>query len=75
MAKKKFVKGSEEWQMFMDFWSLCQEFWEPEDNDEWWTLVIKSAEDFSKKYGNKGLARVLAVAFIGYLEEKAKGTI
>jgi hypothetical protein len=36
MAAKKFLKGSEEWMMFMDFWKLCQDFWEPEDNQDYW---------------------------------------
>ena len=34
MAEVKFAKGSEEWQMFMDFWALCQKYWEPEETDE-----------------------------------------
>lgn len=35
MAAKKIVSGSEEFQMFQDFWKVCQEFWIAEDSDEY----------------------------------------
>lgn len=46
MAGKKIVKGSEEWQMFQDFWKLAQEIWEPEDTDEYWQEVIGKTDEF-----------------------------
>ena len=50
MAGKKIVKGSEEWQMFQDFWKLAQEIWEPEDTDEYWESVDKKTKVFYEKY-------------------------
>lgn len=50
MAGKKIVKGSEEWQMFQDFWRLCQDIWEPEDADEYWQYVISETDKFYQKY-------------------------
>lgn len=50
MAAKKFMKGSEEWQMFQDLWKLAQEIWEPEDTDEYWNEVIEKTRQFHGKY-------------------------
>ena len=44
MAEVKFAKGSEEWQMFMDYWALCQKCWEPEETDEWWEEALGKIE-------------------------------
>lgn len=62
MAAIKFNKGSEEWQMFMDYWDLCQRYWKPEDSDEYWQGVIDDTDRFYKKYNNnftRGLVDVL----------------
>lgn len=69
MASKKFNKGSEEWMMFMDFWNLCQKYWIVEDTDEYWEGVIRSANDFQKKYNHILLSRRLALAFVDALED------
>lgn len=72
MAGKKFSKGSKEWQMFMDYWNLCQKFWEPEDNDQYWEQVISEADAFYRKY-NTGLSRGWSVELVAELERKHKG--
>lgn len=72
MAAKKFLKGSEEWMMFMDFWKLCQDFWEPEDNQEYWKNASESVMSFGRKYESMIFARIIALAFMDYLETKAK---
>ena len=72
MAEVKFSKGSEEWQMFMDYWALCQKFWEPEESDEWGDEVLCKVDEFSKKYGETVFVRGLCMSFINELEEKRK---
>lgn len=74
MASKKFNKGSEEWIMFMDFWNLCQEYWEIEDTDEYWENLVKNADIFYRKHNHR-FARELAIAFVNYLEYVSKGKI
>lgn len=69
MASKKFNKGSEEWMMFTDFWNLCQKYWIVEGSDEYWESVIRSANDFQKKYNHILLSRRLALAFVDALED------
>lgn len=74
MASKRFEKGSEEWQMFTEFWKICQRFWAPEENDEYWEQVIDATNEFHKKYkaNNDVFARKIALAFIDTIEEKSK---
>lgn len=74
VASKRFEKGSEEWLLFMDFWKICQEFWQPEENDEYWEKVIETTSEFHKKYktNNDIFARKIALAFVDTIEEKAK---
>lgn len=73
MAAVKFFKGSEEWLMFMDFWKLCQEYWEPERNDTYWEALVKDTDKFYEKYKNFPLAKRLAEILVDTLEEKMYG--
>lgn len=68
MAEVKFSKGSEEWQMFMDYWSLCQKYWKPEQSDEWWDEAMKEIDSFSKKYGSTVFVRGLCLALMKKLD-------
>lgn len=72
MASKKFQKGFEEWLMFMDYWQLCQRFWEPEEQDEYWDDVAKETNLFYEKYNHVGLAEHITLALLDYLEERSR---
>ena len=72
MASKIFNKGSEECMMFMDFWNLCQKYWIVEDSDEYWESVIRSTNEFYKKYNHILLSRRLSLAFVDALEDSFK---
>ena len=63
MASKKFSKGSEEWLMFTDYWTLCQKLWIVEDDDNYWNDLIDSVNEFYEKYKSIPLAKELALAF------------
>ena len=69
MAENKFPKGSDEWQMFVDFWRVVQKYWIAEDNDEYWKALIKEVGDFNKTHKTR-FASKLMTAF--YLEQEAK---
>ena len=69
--EKKFAKGSSEWMMFMDFWTLCQKYWEPDDNDDYWELVVKETDVFYRKY-NSEFAKSLALTLVNELERKSR---
>ena len=57
----------------MEFWNLCQDYWELEDTDEFWEEVVGKCNDFIEKYGGSLFARGLCGALIGHLEETKKG--
>ena len=61
--EKKFAKGSSEWMMFMDYWALCQKYWEPDDNDDYWESVVKETDVFYRKY-NSEFAKSLALTLV-----------
>lgn len=71
MAAKKIVSGSEEFQMFQDFWKICQEFWIPEDSDEYWENLKNRTDEFYKKYGTP-YAMGLALGFVMGVEKAWK---
>ena len=68
--QRKFEKGSEEWQMFTDFWKLCQEIWEPEHPDEYWLEARKKIDDFREKYKTISLSSKLAMAILKDIDER-----
>ena len=67
--EKKFAKGSSEWMMFMDYWALCQKYWEPDDNDDYWESVVKETDVFYRKY-NSEFAKALALTLVNEVERK-----
>ena len=69
--EKKFAKGSSEWMMFMDYWALCQKYWEPDDNDDYWESVVKETDVFYRKY-NSEFAKSLALKLVNELERKSR---
>lgn len=69
MAAKRFEKGSEEWNMFMDFWKLCQKYWEPDETEEYWESLAK--DGFYEKY-NTPFSRGLFWTLHKELERKLK---
>lgn len=72
MAGVKLDKDSVEFQMFNDFWKMFQEFYEPDDSDEYWDGFIKAANDFLVKYKSHTLARMLTRLLDNYFTEKLK---
>lgn len=72
MSSVKFQKGSPEWYMFQDYWKLCQKFWIPEKNDNYWENMVNETREFMKKYEDITLASGLAIALIDDLENRMK---
>lgn len=50
MASAKIEKGSEEWQVFMDYWQFIQKYYSPDNTDSWWDEVVKAGESLINKY-------------------------
>lgn len=71
MGKVKLLKGSEEFEMFQDFWKLLQENWQIEDNDAYWQKVIADSGAFYNRYETP-FAKELSIAYMSELERRAK---
>ena len=67
MAAVRFQKGSEEWMMFGDLYKLMQDYWEPEDTDEYWLSLSAAVRDFHDKYQTE-IAKELALAVMNGIE-------
>ena len=50
MGRVRLLKGSEEFEMFQDFWKLLQDHWEVEKTDEYWQKVIAESDSFYRNY-------------------------
>lgn len=68
MASKNIQKGSEEFQMFKDFWELCQKYWDPEGSDEYWENAMKDVDAFHKKYKTP-YSKHFSIGLLNALEE------
>lgn len=66
----KLQKGSEEWNLFMDFWELTQGVWGVEDTETYWQGVRSAVEAFTKKYGAFGID--LSVALMKELKRRSE---
>lgn len=52
MAKEKFTKNSPEWEMFRDFYQICEQFWIPESSEDYWKQLTEAGDEFVAKYKN-----------------------
>ena len=71
MAEVKFEKGSEEWEMFMDFWKMCQKHWIPDETEEYWIALADDINEFYKKH-KTSFAKRLYWALHQEMEQKMK---
>ena len=71
MAEVKFEKGSKEWDMFMDFWKMCQKHWIPDETEEYWIALSNDINDFYKKH-KTSFAKRLYWALHQEMEQKMK---
>ena len=71
MSAIKLQKGTEEFEMFRDFWKMLEENWGVEDSEAYWNKVIEDTDAFYRKYETE-FSNELALALINELERKAK---
>ena len=66
--RKQLIKTDVEFKMFTDFYKIYQDFYRPEDNDEYWKGLIKAIEDFCEEYPTP-FAEDIAVAYMNSREQ------
>ncbi len=64
-------KGTEEFEMFRDYWKMLEENWGVEDTEIYWNKVIEDTKAFYGRYKTE-FSKELALALINELERKAK---
>lgn len=64
-------KGTEEFEMFRDYWNMLEENWGVEDSETYWDGVIEDTKAFYGRYKTE-FSKELALALINELERKAK---
>lgn len=69
--RKQLTKADAEFQMFTDYYKIYQDFYEPEDDDNYWQGLIRAVDTFYKKYNTK-FAKDLAIAYLNSREELYK---
>lgn len=69
MAGTKFSKDSVEFKMFTEFWKILQDYYIPENSDEYWEAFVKAQGEFIQKYDHE-LCRELSKLLVNYLERK-----
>lgn len=65
--KRQFGKGTEEWQMFCDYWKYVQDCYEPKTDAEW-EQTIHAGDELIAKYGKTQYIRDLVLAHINDAE-------
>lgn len=71
MGTVKLQKGTEEFEMFRDYWKMLEENWGVEDSEVYWNKVIEDTDAFYRKYKTE-FSKELALALITELERRAK---
>lgn len=56
--KKKIIKGMQEWQMLREFWELFQDYYIPEETDEYWDGMIKDFSAFLDRYAGTDMQKL-----------------
>ncbi len=71
--KRNIVKGMQEWQMLREFWELFQDYYIPEDTDEYWSGMIRDFSAYMDRYSGtelEGLARCMTMEVMDLIERR-----
>ena len=69
--RKQLTKTDAEFQMFSDFYKIYQDYYVPEENDDYWSELVYMAESFIKKYESE-FAKNLMLAYLDSRDELFK---
>lgn len=74
--EQEFKKGSLERAFFSEFYELCEKYWVPEDNDNYWKSMIRDTEALNEKYKElQPLSKEIIVGFVCGLTAKKDGEL
>ncbi len=70
--KRVIKKTDEEFAILQEFWKILQNFYEPEDTDEYWSKLLDTTIKFERDHPNNLLCEQLILMILNYLETKFK---
>lgn len=70
--KKVIKKSDEEFAILQEFWRILQDFYEPEDTDEYWNKLLDTTIKFERDHPDNLLCMQLILLILNYLEKKFK---
>ena len=70
--QKKYVKGTQEFNFFMEFWQLLQKYAEPDGTDSFWDEAIHSFSALQEKYKDVFFTKNIIVGYMDALSDRSK---
>ena len=70
--KKIIKKTDEEFVILQEFWKILQDFYEPEDTDDYWNKLLTATIKFERDHPDNLLCMQLILLILNYLEKKFK---
>lgn len=65
-------KGTEEFEMFGDFFKICKKYWNLNDTESYWSGLEKEVEEFCQKYSGDIFSQKLIFSFVESQEIKRR---
>lgn len=69
MANKKFEKGSEEWQFFVDYYKFRQQFYEADNGEKWFEEMMRAGELLIEKYSQTNISKYVQSLVFSHFED------
>lgn len=70
--KKVIKKTDEEFAILQEFWMILQNYYEPEDNDDYWSKLLDTTIKFERSHPDNLLCEQLILMILNYVESKYK---
>ena len=70
--QKKYGKGTQEFNFFMEFWQLLQKYAEPDGIDSFWDEAIHSFSALQEKYKDVFFTKNIIVGYMDALSDRSK---
>ena len=67
--QKKFEKGTENYELFNDFWQLRQNYYEPDYDDSWFEELRMAGEKITNKFKGTELEKLARNLVLSHLED------
>ena len=67
--QKRFEKGTENYELFNDFWKLRQQYYQADNDNEWFAEMMNTGEKIIEKYQNTELSKLARSLIFAHFED------